>query len=82
LGKKPQGVEFRDFLLQMLDAGGRRLGFEPIEHGLRLFRAHHEERIQGGTNWGGESDGHAVIDILKEAVEGGLDNPVEFLYRW
>ena len=44
-----------------------------------LLRARNEERIQGGTEWGGESDGHPVIDILKVAPEGCLDNPVEFL---
>jgi len=47
-----------------------------------LLTAHNEERIQGGTEWGGESDGHPVIDILKEAPAGCLDNPVEFLQRW
>jgi hypothetical protein len=49
---------------------------------LGLLRAHHEERIQGSTDCGRESGDHPIIDILKKAAEGCLDNPVEFLARW
>jgi len=76
-----QGVQFGDFLLQMLHARGRWLGFEPFEPGVCRLRAHHKERVQGGTDWGSESGGHPIIDILNKAAEGCLDNPVKFWAR-
>jgi hypothetical protein len=39
-------------------------------------------RVQGGTDWGSESGGHPLIDILQQAAEGCLDNPVACWVRW
>jgi hypothetical protein len=49
---------------------------------VRLFRVYHKKCIQGGTDIDGKPGGHPVVDILKEAPEGGLDNPMEFVRRW
>jgi len=66
--QRSQGLQFGDFLLQILHARGRWLGFEPNEQGLRFLRAHHEERIQGGTDGGGQSEDYSVIDIVPSSL--------------
>jgi hypothetical protein len=66
---------------QRLDARSRGVGFEPIEQGGCLLGGYNEERIQGSTDRHGQAGGHPVIDILQEAPESGLDQPLPRLRR-
>ena len=76
----PQGVELGDFVLQMLDAGCSRVGFQLIKHRVRLVRPHDEQGIEGGPHRSGEMRRDLVIQRVEKAMKGCLDHPLEFTF--
>jgi hypothetical protein len=64
----------------ILDARGRRLGFELVKQGLRGFRLHYQEMGMLCEDFLGKLSGDPRIELLKKAVESGPDQTLEFAF--
>jgi hypothetical protein len=78
--ERSQGTELGDFFLQGLNAGGRWVSFQVIEHRVGVVSAHDEQRIESGPHRVSQTRGDLMIERVEKAMQGGPDHPLEFAF--
>ena len=74
----PEGLQFCDFLLEILDPRRGWLGFEMLKRGDRLILVHHQKLIEecGRIR---ESRRHTRVQVVKKSMQGRTDYPTQLL---
>jgi hypothetical protein len=73
-------LELSYFLLQVINAGFSRVSFQFLK-GRKAFRLGHDQQLVEFRSHGvRQSRSHTMIQILKEAVEGSVDDAAQLFF--